>query len=219
MNAEWLKFTRNARELHELDGDICVVGLTGGIASGKTVATEALARAGFYIVDADEISRKLTARGTPVESAICKMFPSAVADGKLDRRKLRDAIAIDAEKKRMLEDLTHPLIASHVKLELKKHKKAVLSAPLLFETALARLCDRTVCVTCPKSIRIDRIVARDGVTRDEAERMIAAQIPDLYRATLADFCVPSDRDRSEFEEETVELFDFLLRGDIDAATF
>lgn len=210
MTNDHTEYSRNARELAELVGPIRTVGLTGGIASGKTVASTVLARAGYNIVDADEISRRLTARGTKAEKDICALFPGVGKDGTLDRKRLRDVIASNVSDRRKLEEYTHPLIIAEIKKELSAGNKNVLAAPLLFETALARFCDCTVCVTCPKDLRIDRIAERDKVTREQAERIIDAQIPDLYRATLANFCVPSNTDKAAFESEIVALFDAIF---------
>lgn len=205
---------RNLRELDELREretteyvlPVRVVGLTGGIASGKTVATDALRAAGFTVVDADEVSRELTAVGSPVERELVRMFPSAAAaDGSLDRRRLRLIIAADKAERKRLDDYTHPLIVAEIKKRL-VGERLVLSAPLLFETALSSLCDLTVCVVCPRRVRIERLTARDGMTAADAERMIDAQIPDSMRAPLADFCVPSDAPEDEFRAEIVGLF-------------
>lgn len=209
---------RNLRELDELRErknteyvlPVRVVGLTGGIASGKTVATDALRASGFTVVDADEVSRKLTAVGSPVERELVRMFPStAAADGTLDRRGLRLLIATDKAARKRLDAYTHPLIIAEIK-KLLVGERLVLSAPLLFETALSSLCDLTVCVVCPRRVRIERLTARDGMTVADAERMIDAQIPDSMRAPLADFCVPSDTPEGEFRAEIVELFNDIF---------
>ncbi len=185
------------------------VGLTGGIASGKTVAANALRCAGFRVIDADEISRELTAAGTALSQKIMSAFPIAVHDGTLDRRALRSVIAGDAAARAKLNAITHPAIVEAVKSQV-CGSPAVISAPLLFETALSSLCDAVVCVTCPVRLRVERIMKRDGVSKCDAEAIIAAQIHDSVRATLSEFCIPSDVPQSEFERETVELVGALL---------
>lgn len=198
---------RNFRELKEFKKHVAVVGLTGGIASGKTVATEALRKAGFTVIDADEISRRITAIGSPVELEIKNAFPHVTSDGCLNRRALRELISIDASAKKKLEAITHPPIIGEIERIVRASTPPiVICAPLLFETALSAQCDCTVCTVCARETRIARLCARDGVDRDGAIRMIDAQIPDCERASLADFCIPSDGDISEFQAETVELF-------------
>ncbi len=200
-------FTRNARELNERGAPAKIAGLTGGIASGKTVATEALRAAGFYVVDADEVSRALTAPNTPAERALMRLFPDAVNGDRLDRRKLREIISHNADARKKLNAYTHPLVIDGIKKQVGEHgSPMIISAPLLFETALSSLCDCTVCVTAPRELRIRRLCERDGVTQDSAAAMIDAQIPDTYRATLADYCVPSDIGIETFTAEIVDLF-------------
>ncbi len=208
-------YERNLREINELIAQKKpphVVGLTGGIASGKTVATAALAAVGFKVIDADEISREMFGKGTDGEKLLSSLFPAAArADGTLDRKKLRRMISENADARKTLNDATHPQITKKIAQLISNlnGEKVVLSAPLLFESGLSSLCDCTVCVTCPTRIRIERLTKRDGVTKNDAEKMIAAQIPDTYRATLADFCVPSDRDIEKFKAEIIELFQAL----------
>lgn len=197
---------RNLRELNEFKTPVKVVGLTGGIASGKTVATDALRAAGFTVIDADEVSRAVTAKGGECEKALVGLFPAAAKNGAIDRAKLRKLISVDGQAKRALEQYTHPLIINEIRAELAAAKTpVVLSAPLLFETALGGLCDATICITCPTRVRIQRLTARDGVSESDAVDMINAQLPETYRATLADFCVPSDRPADDFTAEIVWL--------------
>lgn len=208
-------FDRNARELHALEHDPApaTIGITGGIASGKTVATDALRAAGYTIIDADEISRELFGANTDGEKLIAAEFARAVDnDGVLDRKKLRGIISDNAAARVRLNELTHPVIIAEIKRRIETlAPPVVLSAPLLFESALARLCDITVCVYCPRSVKIARLTARDGISRDDAAAMIDAQIPDTERCSLADLIVPSDCDIELFEKEIVELFDRITK--------
>ena len=203
-----MNFKRNERDLKQIRGkQINVIGITGGIGSGKTVATDALRAAGFTVIDADEISRAMFARGTDGERAILQMFPQAENNGALDRAALRAAIAADARRRLRLNEYTHPLITREIRAQITAcTPPVVLSAPLLFESALARLCDVTVCVYCPRNIRAERIAQRDGITIAAAQAMIDARIPDTERAALSDFIVPSDVPPHEFKAEIIELF-------------
>ncbi len=184
-----------------------VAGITGGIASGKTVATDALIASGFCVIDADEISRAITAPHSPTERALTTRFPDACADGRLDRRRLREIISTDAAARARLNAVTHPLILSEIARQISKaNGDVVLSAPLLFETGLDKLCDATVCVTCPYELRLKRLVSRDGVTEKAAAAMIAAQMPDAERNAKADYTLSSDRPQREFERDAIALF-------------
>ncbi|MCH5161199.1 MAG: dephospho-CoA kinase [Clostridiales bacterium] len=207
---------RNLREiddLKELKKAVHIVGLTGGIASGKTVATDALKRARFTVIDADEISRKLFGRGTDGEKLLCGLFPAATDNGVLNRAILRRIISENADEKKKLDGATHPIIKQEIAKEISqcgKGEHIVLSAPLLLESGLSSLCDCVVCITCPTRIRIERLSSRDGVSIEAAKKIIDAQIPDAYRATLSDFCIPSDRSLDDFTAEAVELFQTLF---------
>lgn len=207
-----MKYTRNLRELQSRpDGIPRVIGLTGGIACGKSVATDALRKDGFTVIDADEISRNMFAVGTDGEHMLARLFPDAVCDGKLDRAVLRRIISRDAEARQKLNDATHPAIISEIsrRLNATDIKPVVLCAPLLFETGLSTLCDATVCVYCPRAVRIERLTRRDSISAADAAAMIDAQIPDTERCTVADYIVPSDREAHEFADETIELFRVL----------
>ena len=206
-----MKFTRNQRELQTgRKKPVRVIGITGGIAGGKTVATTALRNVGYTVIDADEISHELFGANTDGEQTLMLAFPQAVKDGRLDRTSLRRIISSDVDARQKLNELTHPKIVERIKNIISNTKSpAILSAPLLFETALSSLCDITVCVYCPRGIRVQRLIARDGITEDDATRLIDAQIPDTVRCTIADFIVPSDRDG--FTEEILELIENIVR--------
>lgn len=193
-----------------------VIGLTGGIGSGKTVATDALEAAGYCVVDADEISRELFARGTDGERALCAAFPKAQTNGTLDRKKLRALIAADADARKKLNGMTHPAITSEIQRRIRAACGAVvLSAPLLIESGLDVLCDTVVCIHCPQDVRIQRICARDGVILSEAERIIAAQMPDDERNKKADIVITSDMPLREYTNEILKTFNNLTKANDD----
>ncbi|MCH5164770.1 MAG: dephospho-CoA kinase [Clostridiales bacterium] len=211
-----MKYGRNERELQEARGKrVGVIGLTGGIGSGKTVATHALISHGFFVIDADEISREMFAVGTDGERRILKLFPTAAReDGTLNRKKLRELIAYDREARAELNALTHKAIIAEVErrvADAKADSQVVISAPLLLESGLSRLCDAVVCIYCPTEIRIERITKRDGVSQREARAIIDAQIPDTERATLCDYIIPSDVPLNEFTSEVLALFNQLAK--------
>ncbi|MDE6029286.1 MAG: dephospho-CoA kinase [Clostridiales bacterium] len=190
-----------------------IIGLTGGIASGKTVATTALINAGYTVIDADEVSRALFATGTDGERSMMLAFPKAVKDGRLDRGALRKIIAKDAGERQKLNALTHPVIIAQIKKQISAATPPViLSAPLLFEAELSALCDCTVCVHCPNTERINRLTARDGVSAEDAASIIAAQISDDERCTRSDYVVRSDRDIAEFTNDVIALVKRIIKN-------
>lgn len=208
-----MKFSRNKRELQSnMNKPVRVIGLTGGIASGKTVATQALRDKGYTVIDADEVSRKLFAAGTDGELSIMHAFPQAVEDGRLNRKLLRQIISNDAKARLALNELTHPAIVAEIKKQISAAAPPViLSAPLLFESTLCSLCDATVCIYCPRAVKVQRLTARDGITKAEANAIIDAQIPDSERCTIADYIVPSDHERDEFISEIIELIGEIVK--------
>lgn len=189
-----------------------VIGITGGIASGKTVATTALIKAGYTVIDADEVSRALFATGTDGEQSMMLTFPQAVKNGKLDRGALRKIIAKDDEARQKLNALTHPAIVAQIKKQISDEAPPIiLSAPLLFESGLSSLCDVTVCVHCSRPIRLQRLTARDNISAEDAASIMDAQMSDDERQSLSDYVIRSDRDQAEFIDEVIRLIKEIVK--------
>jgi len=169
-----------------------LIGLTGGIASGKSTVANWLREAGVPVVDADEISRDLTMKGQKGAIAIRQLFGDNIflANGDLDRVALRQEIFADSGKRKKLEALLHPLIleASIAKSDAYKnegHEIVVFSAPLLFETNAHKNLDANLLIFCTKAQQISRIMRRDKIDKAGAERMIAVQMPHEEKVRLA----------------------------------
>lgn len=179
-----------------------IIGITGGIGCGKTVATNALKAAGYCIVDADEISRELFMRGSDGERTLCSAFPQAQTNGTLDRGKLRALIATDGAARKKLNGVTHPEIIHEIKHRIQNTDATtvILSAPLLFESGLDAVCDKTICIVCSLGSQTERVMRRDGIGESAARAMIAAQMPDEKRRDRSDIIVSSDMPQSEFEK-------------------
>jgi dephospho-CoA kinase len=166
------------------------VGLTGGVASGKSMVADLFAKLGAALVDTDAISRDVVAPGEPGLEAVRKLFGPAVitAGGELDRRALRAIVFADAAKRRHLEDVLHPLIRERTlqKLGEAQGPYTVVVVPLLVETFFGRLVDRVLVVDCPVATQLERLVRRDGLAHTEAEAMVAAQTDRASRLAAAD---------------------------------
>ncbi|MFC3033365.1 dephospho-CoA kinase [Pseudoalteromonas fenneropenaei] len=167
-----------------------ILGLTGGIGAGKTAISDELARFGIEIVDADVIARQVVQPGSVGLRQIAAHFGKAIllADGSLDRAQLRAIIFADAAQKTWLNNLLHPLIRTQI-LEALAHSQSayvVLSAPLLFENKLQTLCNHTLLVDVPVELQLARTTQRDGVTSEQVEQIIAAQMPREQKRALAD---------------------------------
>jgi dephospho-CoA kinase len=170
------------------------IGLTGGIASGKSTVAAMFAEHGICVIDTDIIARELVVPGAPALAEIAEAFgPEFIDGGELDRKKLRRAVFADAGKRRRLEAILHPRIR-----EAALDRSAdcpgpyvILVVPLLFEAGFDRLVDRTLIVDCPPALQIDRLMARDEIDRYEAETIVAAQMGRDERRSRADDLIDS----------------------------
>ena len=163
--------------------NIYIVGLTGGIASGKSEAARMLGDMGARCVDADAISRRLTSEPGETLDMIRAEFGDGVFDeeGALIRSKLADIVFNDPAKRKALDALTHPAIQKTMLDEVEQADKAgekivFLNVPLLFETGMDALCDETWLISCDEDVQLDRLMGRDGMDEDQARARIASQM-------------------------------------------
>ena len=163
--------------------NIYIVGLTGGIASGKSEAARMLGDMGARCVDADAISRRLTSEPGETLDMIRAEFGDGVFDeeGALIRSKLADIVFNDPTKRKALDALTHPAIQKTMLDEVEQADKAgekivFLNVPLLFETGMDALCDETWLISCDEDVQLDRLMERDGMDEDQARARIASQM-------------------------------------------
>ena len=168
-----------------------VVGLTGGIASGKSTVAERFAELGVPVIDADVASRTVVQRGKPALARIAARFGAGVLDasGELDRTALRAKIFKDPAERRALEHILHPLIRDQMNAEASATKAPylVMAIPLLVEGGSAHeRVDRVLVVDVPQQLQIERVLARDGVSLDQAQAVLAAQARREDRLAVAD---------------------------------
>jgi dephospho-CoA kinase len=176
-----------------------VVGVTGGIGSGKSAVAQAFADLGVEIIDTDQLSHRLTAPGSPAVQEIATRFGSEVltAEGALDRAALRNKVFADPRERRRLEELLHPLIRQDVERLLKQTQGpyVVLVVPLLIESGgYSEVIDRVLVVDCPEEMQIERVIRRSGLRRDEVEAIVRAQAPRKRRLAGADDVLTNDGD-------------------------
>jgi dephospho-CoA kinase len=166
------------------------IGLTGGIASGKSMVADQFAALGAGIVDTDALARELVEPGSAALAEIVSEFGNGIvgADGRLDRPALRRQVFADADRRRRLEAILHPRIreAALARADASGSPYVIVVVPLLFETGFDRLVDRTLAVDCPESVQLDRLIRRDGVAADEARAVLAAQLSRPQRTRAAD---------------------------------
>lgn len=190
-----------------------VIGLTGGIGSGKSTVSALLAARGAYIVDADSIAREVVATGTPGLAALVEEFgPGVVAPGGgLDRGALADLAFVDPAKRIRLNEITHPLIfARTAELFADAPADAIVvhDVALLTELGLAGAYRMVIVVDCPNEVRVARLVAR-GLAQDDAWRRIDAQASREDRLAIADVVLKNDSDFAALERQVEDLWPHL----------
>ncbi|CAM4148563.1 dephospho-CoA kinase [Jeotgalicoccus halotolerans] len=169
-----------------------IIGLTGGIASGKTTVSDYLKKRGYVVLDADAYSKKTTAKNGPAIPAIIEAFGADIVDeaGELDRKKLGSIIFNDADKRRELNEIVHPLIREMMNADEEKYIQkghVFLDIPLLFENGLNERCDYVVTVFVDRDTQIKRLTARNDLTVEEAEARINSQMPLTEKVQKSDF--------------------------------
>ncbi|EIM1708458.1 dephospho-CoA kinase [Aeromonas dhakensis] len=167
-----------------------VVAITGGIGSGKTTVANQFAELGIEVVDADIIAREVVEPGTPALAAIAAHFGADVIapDGRLDRRQLRERVFTDPQAKDWLNALLHPLIRSEMQRQCAAARSpyCLLVVPLLVENRLTALANRVLVIDVDEATQIERTCRRDGVSREQAEAILAAQASRTERLAAAD---------------------------------
>ena len=190
------------------------VGLTGGIASGKSAVAERLAARGAVVVDADVLAREVVEPGTPVLAAVVERFgPSVLTDdGRLDRPALGRIVFADPDARRDLEQLIHPAVrARAAELERQAPDDAVVVhvIPLLVETGQDRDFDLVVVVDLDPQTQLERLQQRNGLGREEAEARVAAQAPRDRRLAAADLVLGNDGAPEDLQRQVDRLWDGL----------
>jgi dephospho-CoA kinase len=192
-----------------------LVGLTGGIGSGKSTVSRMLADRGAAVFDADELARRAVDPGTPGQVAVVQRFGPDVLtpDGGIDRAELARRVFQDDQARRDLEAIVHPEVFRLLSEGLDPYREtdrvAVFDAPLIVETEFHEACDVLVVVTAPVDARINRVVTQGRLTDQEARARIAAQASDEEKERLADFVIRNDGDLEELEHRVSALWDQL----------
>jgi dephospho-CoA kinase len=195
-----------------------VVGLTGGIGSGKSTVVRMFGELGAHWVDADDVAREVVEPGTPALARIAEHFGQEIlqADGSLDRARLREIVFREPAQREWLEALLHPVIREELVRQLHPERYSLpyvlLVSPLLLETDQHALVDQVLVVDVPVEIQIDRTMERDDNPRDQVERIIAAQMPRQERLQKADYVIDNNRPQDEVATQVRELHEQLVHS-------
>ena len=180
-----------------------IIGLTGGIGSGKTAVSDGFESLGIDVVDADLASRVVVQKGKPCLLKIAQHFGEDILtkEAELDRAKLREIIFKSEEEKNWLESLLHPAIANQIQDELNASKSpyTILVSPLLLETNQQDFCSKVLAVDVPVETQVERTLKRDGVSKEQVQAIINSQISRNDRLNLADEVIVNDGTLEDLE--------------------
>jgi dephospho-CoA kinase len=190
------------------------VGLTGGIAAGKSLVSQLLRDHGAVVIDADQLAREVVAKGTPGLDAVVREFGEAVLgpDGELDRPAMARLVFADEDARRRLEAIVHPLVFQRIlELEAAAPDDAVVvhDIPLLAESGRAGTFDAVLVVDAPAEVQVDRMVRLRGWTEDEARARIAAQASRQDRLALATHVIDNTGTVEDLRDRVAEVFEEL----------
>lgn len=188
------------------------IGLTGGIACGKSTVASMLVRRGAILIDADQIAREVVLPGSPALALVAERFGQGVLqkDGSLNRKALGEIVFGDAAARKDLEGLLHPRIRTLMRERMEAaerqtpDKLVVVDVPLLFESKLAGMFEETLLVYIPRELQLVRLQARDGISLQQAERRLSAQMPIDDKRRLADEIIDNSGTIAETERQVDE---------------
>lgn len=188
-----------------------IVGVTGGIASGKSVFSNVLTEKKAYFVDADVISREVSQRADII-ALIKENFPEAVIDGRVDRPILKKIVFADDEKLKTLNSIMHPPIYKEImgKIDSFDGKIMFLIVPLLFETGYNKLCDYIVTIVSDEQRRINRMIERDNIEMDVAYGILRSQTSEQVRITGADEVIVNNDTVDKFRRHVLDFYNNIM---------
>lgn len=200
--------------------DTIVVGLTGGIASGKSAVLHEFSKLGAKVIDADKISREISAPGSPVWKRIVKIFGNDILlhDSTIDRKKLAEIIFKNASKRKILEKITHPAIIEKINnltaslARGAKQKVIMVDIPLLYEKKLDKLFDKVIVVWVPQKMQISRLRRRDGLTHSQIRSRMKAQLPLSIKRSRADIVIDNSAGIATVRKQVRKIWGGLTKS-------
>ena len=194
-----------------------VIGLCGGSGSGKGAVSRIFAEIGIPSIDTDAVYREMTLSDSPCMRELRGEFGDEVVNsqGGLDRARLASIVFNDPSRLKTLNKIAHSFILDETRRRLAEYMDegfpaAIVDAPVLFESGFDKECDEIICVVADKETRIGRIMSRDGITRDAAEKRIASQMPDETLISKCDHVIYNNSDIESLREQILSLKDKLI---------
>ena len=191
-----------------------IIGLTGGIGSGKSAAADFFQNEGISVIDTDQLARKVIEKDTPGYSKVVDSFGSNILDNNdsIDRAKLREEVFHDNEKRKILESITHPLVRELMvqKISSSTSPYSIIMVPLIFETNSAKNYDRVLVIDCDVEIQLARATIRDENSADLIQKIIDSQCSRSERLSIANDVIPNNHSIEDLKKRSLAMHNFYL---------
>ena len=191
-----------------------IIGLTGGIGSGKSAAANFFQNEGISVIDTDQLARKVIEKDTPGYSKVVDSFGANILDNNdsIDRAKLREEVFLDNEKRKILESITHPLVRESMvqKISSSTSPYSIIMVPLIFETNSAKNYDRVLVIDCDVEIQLARAMARDENSADLIQKIIDSQCSRSERLSIANDVIPNNNSIEDLKKRSLAMHNFYL---------
>ena len=191
-----------------------IIGLTGGIGSGKSAAANFFQNEGISVIDTDQLARKVIEKDTPGYSKVVESFGANILDNNdsIDRAKLREEVFHDNEKRKILESITHPLVRELMvqKISSSTSPYSIIMVPLIFETNSAKNYDRVLVIDCDVEIQLERAMARDENSADLIQKIIDSQCSRSERLSIANDVIPNNHSIEDLQKRSLAMHNFYL---------
>ena len=191
-----------------------IIGLTGGIGSGKSAAANFFQNEGISVIDTDQLARKVIEKDTPGYSKVVESFGANILDNNdsIDRAKLREEVFHDNEKRKILESITHPLVRELMvqKISSSTSPYSIIMVPLIFETNSAKNYDRVLVIDCDVEIQLTRATIRDENSADLIQKIIDSQCSRSERLSIANDVIPNNNSIEDLKKRSLAMHNFYL---------
>ncbi|HHW45761.1 MAG TPA: dephospho-CoA kinase [Clostridiales bacterium] len=201
---------------------IFVIGLTGPTGAGKSVAAEIFAQQNIPVINADLVAREVVLPGSRALKMLCERFSEKILnpDGTLNRKELAARAFKDKESTQAINRITHPFIIERInqrirELEAKGERAVLIDAPLLFEAEADKFCNTTIAILADINIRLERIIKRDNITKQQAIERIKSQKPDDFYRSRADHIIYNNGDLKAFRQSVANIISKLVYNNED----